>query len=381
MYIGAEGYRNTPQVQVAGKQPSQPKHVGISNSSSTFKIHREKSVNMRKRICPICRFAPILLLAALFVPPAASAQETGKEAAKETPAYPIKPVRFVVPYPHGGGTDVIARIVQIRFQALLGQPVLIENRGGAAGTLGTDVVAKSAPDGYTVLFTLSSHTINPAIYSHLRYDTANDFEPVGMVASLPQILVANPQFSANTVAELTAMAKAKPGMLQFASVGNGSPSHLAGELYKLRARIDMVHVPYRGGGPAIVDLLCRHLAPMLVSISSASPLCGNRREDTELNANIGALVARARAAQAIADAYDQVRTDEMVVAAGWAIIEPGRNRELAELAVTDTGVGNVEDKVRKNHRKTFGLLRDLKGAKSVGIIRDDPSKANVQIDL
>src|SRR5258706_611788 len=93
MYIGAEGYRNTPQVQVAGKQPSQPKHVGISNSSSTFKINREKSVNMRKRICSIIRFAPILLLAALFVPPAASAQETGKEAAKETPAYPIKPVR------------------------------------------------------------------------------------------------------------------------------------------------------------------------------------------------------------------------------------------------------------------------------------------------
>ncbi len=270
MYIGAEGYRNTPQVQVAGKQPSQPKHVGISNSSSTFKINREKSVNMRKRICSIIRFAPILLLAALFVPPAASAQETGKEAAKETPAYPIKPVRFVVPYPPGGGTDVIARIVQNRFQALLGQPVLIENRGGAAGTLGTDVVAKSAPDGYTVLFTLSSHTINPAIYSHLRYDTANDFEPVGMVASLPQILVANPQFSANTVAELTAMAKAKPGMLQFASVGNGSPSHLAGELYKLRAGIDMVHVPYRGGGPAIVDVLGGQLPLLWVSIPAAA---------------------------------------------------------------------------------------------------------------
>ncbi len=106
---------------------------------------------------------------------------------------------------------------------------------------------------------------------------------------------------------------------------------------------------------------------------------GNRVEDTELNANIAALVARARAAQAIADAYDQVRTDEMVVAAGWAIIEPGRNRELAELAVTDTGVGNVEDKVRKNHRKTFGLLRDLKGAKSVGIIGEDPAKGIVEI--
>jgi len=185
-------------------------------------------------------------------------------------AWPDKPVRFVVPYPPGGGTDVIARIVQERFAQALGQPVIIENRGGAAGSLGTDVVAKAAPDGYTVLFTLSSHTINPAIYPKLPFDTVKDFAPVGTVASLPQILVANLQFPANTVAELTALAKAKPGSLSFASVGNGSPGHLAGELYKLRTGTQLVHVPYRGGGPAVTDVMGGQVPLLWVSIPAAA---------------------------------------------------------------------------------------------------------------
>ncbi len=185
-------------------------------------------------------------------------------------AWPDKPVKFVVPYPPGGGTDVIARIVQERFQQVLGQPIVIDNRGGAAGSLGSDIVAKSASDGYTVLFTLSSHTINPSIYPKLPFDTKKDFEPVGTVASLPQILVANMQFPANTVAELTAMAKAKPGQLAFASVGNGSPGHLAGELYKLRAGIQMTHVPYRGGGPAVTDVMGGQVPLLWVSIPAAA---------------------------------------------------------------------------------------------------------------
>ena len=185
-------------------------------------------------------------------------------------AWPDKPVRFIVPYPPGGGTDVIARIVQERFGQLLGQPIVIENRGGAAGSLGTDVAAKAAPDGYTVLFTLSSHTINPYIYNKLPFDTKKDFEAVGTVASLPQILVANTQFAPNTVAELTALAKAKPGTIAFASVGNGSPGHLAGELYKLRAGIQMTHVPYRGGGPAVTDVIGGQVPLLWVSIPAAA---------------------------------------------------------------------------------------------------------------
>jgi tripartite-type tricarboxylate transporter receptor subunit TctC len=184
--------------------------------------------------------------------------------------YPDKAVRFVVPYPPGGGTDVIARIVQGKMQAALGQNIVIDNRGGGGGSLGTDIVAKAPADGYTVLFTLSSHTINPAIFPRLPFDTAKDFEPVGVVASLPQILVVLPGFEANNVQELVALAKKKPGELQFASVGNGSPSHLAGELLNLRTGIRITHVPYRGGGPAVTDLLGGQIPMLWVSIPAAA---------------------------------------------------------------------------------------------------------------
>jgi tripartite-type tricarboxylate transporter receptor subunit TctC len=185
-------------------------------------------------------------------------------------SYPEKPIRLVVPYPPGGGTDVIARIVQGRLQAVLGQQLVIDNRGGGGGSLGTDIVAKAPADGYTVLFTLSSHTINPAIYPKLPFDTLRDFEPVGTVASLPQILVANPEFSANTVAELVTRAKAKPGEYGYASVGNGSPGHLAGELFKLRTGTKLTHIPYRGGGPAVTDVMGGQVPLLWVSIPAAA---------------------------------------------------------------------------------------------------------------
>ena len=185
-------------------------------------------------------------------------------------AYPDKPIRFVVPYPPGGGTDVIARIVQDRLRSALGQSIIIDNRGGAGGSIGTEAVAKSPPDGYTVLFTLSSHTINPAIFSKLSFDTARDFEPVGIVCSLPQIFVANPQFPANTVQQLIAMAKDKPGSLSYASVGNGSPGHLAGEMMKIRTGTQLTHIPYRGGGPAVTDVVSGQVPLLWVSIPAAA---------------------------------------------------------------------------------------------------------------
>ena len=214
------------------------------------------------------RFAPwlrtaVLTAAAVAAPLAAQAQGNG-------PDYPSKPIKLIVPFPPGGGTDVIARIVQERFQAQLGQPVVIDNRGGAAGSIGTELAAKSAADGYTVLFTLSSHTINPAIYAKLPFDTQRDFEPVAMVASLPQILVANASVPANNVAELVAMAKAKPGSLSYATVGNGSPGHLAGELFKLRTGTELTHVPYRGGGPAVTDVMGGQVPLLWVSIPAAA---------------------------------------------------------------------------------------------------------------
>lgn len=198
--------------------------------------------------------------AALLLPLAAQAQAS----------YPDKPIKFVVPYPPGGGTDVVARIVQMRLQAALGQNVLIDNKGGAGGSLGTDVVAKSAPDGYTVLFTLSSHTINPAIFPKLPFDTIKDFEPVGLVASLPQILVANTAVPVRTVADVVAQAKAAPDKFSFASVGNGSPGHLAGELMVIRTGAPMLHIPYRGGGPAITDVMGGQVPYLWVSIPAAA---------------------------------------------------------------------------------------------------------------
>jgi len=214
-------------------------------------------------------FAPWLRTAVLTAAALATPFATPAQAPNGTD-YPTKPIRLIVPYPPGGGTDVIARIVQERFQSQLGQPIVIENRGGAAGSIGTETAAKSAPDGYTVLFTLSSHTINPNIYPKLPFDTAKDFEPVGMVASLPQILVANMQFPPTTVAELVALAKAKPGSISFASVGNGSPGHLAGELLKLRTGTEMTHIPYRGGGPAITDVMGGQVPLLWVSIPAAA---------------------------------------------------------------------------------------------------------------
>ena len=210
----------------------------------------------------LCRTLSISALAVLALanPWTANAQSN----------YPDKPIRFVVPYPPGGGTDVIARIVQVRLQAALGQNVLIDNKGGAGGSLGTDIVAKAAPDGYTVLFTLSSHTINPAIFPKLPFDTQKDFEPIGLVASLPQILVANTALPIRNVADLTAQAKAAPTKFSFASVGNGSPGHLAGELQVIRTGAPMQHIPYRGGGPAVTDVMGGQVPLLWVSIPAAA---------------------------------------------------------------------------------------------------------------
>ena len=191
-------------------------------------------------------------------------------AAQAQAAYPDKPIKFVVPYPPGGGTDVVARIVQQRLQAALGQPIEIDNKGGAGGSLGTDIVAKSAPDGYTVLFTLSSHTINPAIFPKLPFDTIKDFEPVGLVASLPQLLAANMAVPVRSVADVVAQAKAAPDKFSFASVGNGSPGHLAGELMVLRTGAPLVHIPYRGGGPAVTDVIGGQVPLLWVSIPAAA---------------------------------------------------------------------------------------------------------------
>jgi tripartite-type tricarboxylate transporter receptor subunit TctC len=198
-----------------------------------------------------------VVFAALGAAPQAFAQD-----------YPTKPIRFIVPYPPGGGTDVIARIVQQKLADALGQQIVIENRGGAGGAVGTEAAAKSAPDGYTFLFTLSSHTINPLLYK-LNYDVERDFAPVSIIVSVPQLIAANPDAPAKTLQEMVAAAKTSPGKYAFASVGNGTPSHIAGELLKLKAGIDIVHVPYKGGGPAVADAIGGQVPFLFVTAPAA----------------------------------------------------------------------------------------------------------------
>jgi len=189
--------------------------------------------------------------------------------AQDAQNYPTRPIRMIVPYPPAGGTDVVARILADPLSTALGQPIVIDNRGGAAGNLGTDLAAKAPPDGYTILFTLSSHTINPKLYDNLPFDVERDFAPISLAALSPQILVANPSVPANNVRELIALAKAQPGKLNFASVGTGSPGHIAGELFKLKTGVDMVHVPYKGGGPAVTDTLGGQVQLLFVTLPAA----------------------------------------------------------------------------------------------------------------
>ncbi len=183
--------------------------------------------------------------------------------------YPNKPIRFIVPYPPAGGTDVVARILTEPLGAALGQSIIIDNKGGAAGNVGTDIAAKAPADGYNILFTLSSHTINPKLYSKLPFDVEKDFVPISLAAMIPQILVVHPSVPANNVQELIALAKAQPGKLNYASVGTGSPGHIAGELFKLKAGIDIVHVPYKGGGPAVTDTIGGQVQMLFVSMPAA----------------------------------------------------------------------------------------------------------------
>ena len=169
--------------------------------------------------------------------------------------FPTKPIKLIVPFPPGGPNDIIARVVGQRMSELMKQPVLIDNRGGQAGVLGTDAVAKSSPDGYTIgIVSASALVISPSM-EKVAYDVAKDFAPVTLVVTVPEMLVVASNVPASSMAELVALAKAQPGKLNFASAGLGGLPHLAGELFKLTAKIDIVHVPYRGAAPAINDLL------------------------------------------------------------------------------------------------------------------------------
>jgi len=190
--------------------------------------------------------------------------------------YPAKPIKIVVPYTPGGGADILTRTLAAALTPKLGQQVIVENRPGGNTIIGSEYVANAQPDGYTLLLVPASFAINPSFYK-VPYDTVKGFSPVGLVALVPLMLVANPNVQINSVKNLIDLAKAKPGKLTFASYGSGSPAHLAGELFKSMVGVDMLHIPYKGSAPALADVVAGHVAIMFSSMSPAVPLVKSGR--------------------------------------------------------------------------------------------------------
>ncbi len=186
-------------------------------------------------------------------------------------AWPSKPIRFILPFPPGGGTDILGRIISERLAANLGQPVVIENRGGAGGNVGAEAAAKSAPDGYTIVLVAPSLAISPSLYSKLNYDPAKDFAPISLVATVPNVMVTHPSVPARTLQEFIALAKSKPGGMNFGSGGNGTSNHLAGELFNIVAGVKLVHVPYKGVNLAMNDVLSGEVHLVVIGIPAAAP--------------------------------------------------------------------------------------------------------------
>ncbi len=205
-----------------------------------------------------CAFAMLILAAA------------GAGAADDTSAYPVKPVRFVVGQAPGGATDIVARLVAAKMTGALGQNVIVDNRTGAAGSIAAEAVVKSAPDGYTILVVSSSFAINPALYASLPFDPQKDLLPVSLLAEAPFLLVVHPAVPARNVKELIAIAKAQPESLTYGSGGNGSSGHLAGALLANMTGVKFSHVPYKGTGPALVDVLAGQISCMMASVLSSN---------------------------------------------------------------------------------------------------------------
>jgi tripartite-type tricarboxylate transporter receptor subunit TctC len=187
-------------------------------------------------------------------------------------AWPNKPIKYIVPFAAGGTTDILGRMVGAKLSEALGQPVVVENRPGAAGALGAELLAKSAPDGYTIGGgTISSHAINVSLYSKLPYDPIKDFTPITMLATLPNMLVIHPSIPANNVAELIAFLKANPNKHSFGSAGNGTSQHMSGEMFKAMTGVQMQHIPYKGSGPMIPDLLAGTISMSFENLTTAYP--------------------------------------------------------------------------------------------------------------
>jgi tripartite-type tricarboxylate transporter receptor subunit TctC len=243
---------------------------------------------------------------------------TAVSAAADANSYPDRPIRFVVPFPPGGAADVVARLLAQRMSESLGKQVVIDNRGGASTIIGSEIVARAVPDGYTILMGTTALAINPSLYAKLPYDTVRDFAPVTQVGSTPLVLVVGTALPVSNVKDVIALAKAKPGQLNFASSGNAGPSHLAGELFKVSTATDMVHVPYKGSGIALPALLGGQVQLMFATLPSAMPLV----KSGQLKAVAVTSAARTRALPDLPAIAETVRNFEAV--AWYGIVAPAK---------------------------------------------------------
>ena len=205
------------------------------------------------------RFISAAIAISLGLPPAALAQ------------YPERPIRVIVPYAPGGGTDITTRTVAQRLSEALKSSVVVDNRPGAAGNIGKETAARATPDGYTLLTAGLSFAVNPSLFSRLGYDPVRDFDPISLIATAPLIVVVHPSVQASSIKDLIALARAKPGLLNYASGGIGTGNHVAGELFKYMTKVDIVHVPYKGGGPALTDVVAGHVHLLFNTTTSTVP--------------------------------------------------------------------------------------------------------------
>jgi tripartite-type tricarboxylate transporter receptor subunit TctC len=247
-------------------------------------------------------------------------------------SYPGKPVRMLVPFPPGGGTDYTARLISQKLTEIWGQQVIVDNRPGASTTIASEIVAKAPADGYTLIMGSTNHTINPSLYPRIPYDTIKDFAPVTVAVTASYVLVVHPSLPAKTVKELIALARARPAEINYASSGSSGPQHIAGEVFKLMAKVDMTHVPYKGGGPAVVALLGGHVQAQFSTPVSALP-----------HVRTGKLRALGVTSLKRSDAIPDVPTISEVALPGyeavtwWGILAPARTRhEIVNKIHADT---------------------------------------------
>ncbi|WP_240791112.1 tripartite tricarboxylate transporter substrate binding protein [Roseomonas sp. AR75] len=262
----------------------------------------------------------------------------GAAALAQAQPFPQRPVRVIIPFAPGGGTDNLARLIEPLVNRRLGQNLVIETRPGAGGVIGTEIVARAEPDGYTVLMTDASFTINPGLHPRLPFDAEKDFVAVTMLASGSSVLLVHPSLGVRTLQEFLALARARPGQLSYASGGNGTGPHLAAELVKIQANIELVHVPYRGTGPATNDVVAGHVPLMFNGMSAAKP-------HVEAGRLIALAVTGEQRNPGLPDVptFDEQGLHGIEASSIWGIYAPARTPEAAVLKLSQSFAGAVTD--------------------------------------